>query len=79
MQGITQFNRDWVANSPKCDCGSGEGVLYICMHGQCNNYKSQRTYCVACLEADKHVHSNVKIPNKFLEYNVEWEKLRGSI
>jgi len=43
-----------VANIPrlelmdKCNCGSGQEVIYICKSNQCADHKKQKYYCIDC-------------------------------
>jgi hypothetical protein len=32
----------------KCNCGSGQEVIYICMSNQCADHNKQKYYCIDC-------------------------------
>ena len=32
----------------KCNCGSGQEVLFICKSNQCADHQKQKYYCFSC-------------------------------
>lgn len=50
----------WQERAPKCNCESGEVVIYFCDVNGCPANRRQQAYCQRCMEKGKHSHFPLK-------------------
>ena len=61
----------------KCNCGSGQEVLFICKSNQCADHQKQKYYCIKCSQIEgKHEHKSIVIVSEIEAQSKKWHEFK---
>jgi hypothetical protein len=61
----------------KCNCGSGQEVLFLCKSSQCADHQKQKYYCLKCsYEEGKHDHKPMAIVQEIESQSKKWHDFK---
>ena len=61
----------------KCNCGSGQEVIYVCKSNQCADHQKQKYYCMKCSQDEsKHDHRPAMIVSEIESQSKKWHDFK---
>lgn len=74
MESVANILR--LEHMPKCDCGSGQEVIFICKNEKCK-YNYLTYYCLNCsLDESNHDHRGIPIVKELDALVKKWNELK---